>query len=189
MSVANKKLTNLALPPDVLGEYNGFLEFKIDDLKWRGNKSFNLLIAKVKFWGQGNTKVGSIWFNFDGKKEPESLKYRIVTTSKLFRSYLKHSEPVQLRLVSTKTNNLIGSCSFVIPDCVTELRPNGSGKIIGSGVSPIFSSKGFILGSVVWTIRVHLLNPLRDTTSDEEVSTQMFYIIRDFSLMINVCLL
>lgn len=169
MSVTNKNPSNLVLPPDVQGEYNGYLELKIDDIKWRGNKSFNLLIAKVKFWGQNNTQVGSIWFNFDGKKEPQKLKYRIVTTSLLFRSYLKHSEPVQLRLVSTKTNNLIGSCSFVVPDCVKELRVNGGGKIIGSGVSPIFSSKGFILGSVVWTIRVHLVNPLKVTGSDEEV--------------------
>lgn len=176
MSVTNKKPTNLVLPPDVQGDYNGYLELKIDEIKWRGNKSFNLLHAKVKFWGQGSTKVGAIWFNFDGKREPESLKYRIVTTSKLFRSYLRHSDPVQLRLVSTKTNHLIGSCSFVIPESVKELRVDGSGKIVGSGVSPIFTLKGFILGSVVWSIRVHLVNPLKVTSeSDEEVSKILEY--------------
>lgn len=173
MSFTNKKsssATNLVLPPDVEGEYNGYLELKINEIKWRGNKSFNLLIAKVKFWGQSNTKIASIWFNFDGKKEPESLKYRIVTTSKLFRSYLKHSEPVQVKLVSTKTTNVIGSCSFVVPESVAELKVDGSGKIIGSGVSPIFSAKGFILGSVGWSIRVHLLNPLTSVDSEEEVT-------------------
>uniref|UniRef100_A0A336LW59 CSON005888 protein n=1 Tax=Culicoides sonorensis TaxID=179676 RepID=A0A336LW59_CULSO len=160
MSIASKKKSSLTLPPDVQGEYNGFLELKIDDIKWRGNKSFNLIIVKVKFWGQSSSQVGSIWFNYDGKKEPENLKYRIVTTSKLFKSYLEHSEPVQLRLVSSKTNNLIGSGSFNIPESVAELKPDTSGKIIGKGTSPIFSSKGFILGSVVWTIRIHLFHPL-----------------------------
>ncbi|XP_063695908.1 uncharacterized protein LOC134827255 [Culicoides brevitarsis] len=168
MSVTNKKLPTLVLPPDVQGAYNGYLELRIDDIKWRGNKKFNLLIAKVKFWGQASQKTGAIWFNFDGKREPETLKYRIVTTSKLFRSYLKHSEPVQVQLVSTKTNNLIGSCSFAIPDAVRELKPNVVGKIIGNGASPIFSAQGFILGSVVWSIRVHLVTPLKEKESDDE---------------------
>lgn len=164
---------NLVLPPNVNGNYNGYLEVKIEGFKWRGNKTFNLIQAKILFWGQESDKAGTIWFNTEkGKSEPESLKYRIVTTTNLFKSYLEHAEPLHIKLLSLKTEKAIGASAIRIPVVIKHLKADDTGKILATDSSPIFSSQGFVLGSIFTTFRVRLVHPVNETIVIETVKSE-----------------
>lgn len=146
----------LSLPPNVHGEPNGYLEFRIDGFQWKGNKTFTSIQAKIRFWGQDQEAAASTWYSYDGNTDPKALKYQVVTTPNLFKSYFQHSDPVQVKLISLKTGSLIGACVIRIPASLKQIRLDLHGNVIATDSSPIFSCKGFILGNIITTFKLHI---------------------------------
>lgn len=139
----------LSLPPNVNGRRRGTLEVRLSGIRWTSGKSYPLVEIRLLWWGQQQQQRRSLLHWKQGKNVSESerlLRYEVLTSEELFRKYLKAAEPVQVRLVSSRTGSLIGTAAVPLPGKLVNFRVGE--EVTGAGRAEIASGSGFGLGEI-----------------------------------------
>lgn len=140
----------LSLPPNVNGRRRGTLEVRLSGIRWTSGKSYPLVEIRLSWWGQQQQQRRSLLhWKQGGKNVSESerlLRYEVLTSEDLFRKYLKAAEPVQVRLVSSRTGSLIGTATVPVPGKLVNFRVGE--EVTGAGRAEIASGSGFGLGEI-----------------------------------------
>lgn len=148
-----------SLPPNVPGAVKGYLELIIQKISWKTIKVYTDVEIQVHWWGQKEEKNRRIQVNTNRKLISQmplrTLYYQINTNFSLFRQYLISSDPINLDIYSTKTNQYIG-CSQI--ETREFLSHNGGQRCIL--VSPISGCRKLVLGEVTVILNMQMLESL-----------------------------
>ncbi|XP_055536076.1 uncharacterized protein LOC129724860 [Wyeomyia smithii] len=142
------------LPPNVNGRRRGTLEIRLpvtDGIRWKSAKSYPAVELRLCWWGQQEPPLNSLavlhWEQ--GKvRSIQSIQYEVLTSEELFRKYLRAAEPLQVRLISGRTNSLIGTASIAIPGKIVNFRSESGQVMEATGKGEILSQRRFSLGEI-----------------------------------------
>lgn len=142
MSVHEKKIKNLVLPPQVNGKSYGFFELSVEKIRWTTTKKFSEVEIKLNWWGESD----GISFKFNSvNSQAHSIRYQINTNYRLLQSYLTHCEPISVQIFSIKNKDTVGRVCIGIPSKLHNLEdPVGCVR----GVFPILSWRNFKIGEM-----------------------------------------
>ncbi|XP_053683720.1 C2 domain-containing protein 3 [Sabethes cyaneus] len=145
----------LTLPPNVNGRRRGTLEIRLsatDGIRWKSAKSYPAVEVRVLWWGQQEQLLGSaavLHWEQGKARSSSTVQFEILTSEELFRNYLRAAEPVQVRLISSRTNSLIGTGSIAIPGKIVNFRnDSGRSSVEATGRGEIYSQRRFSLGEI-----------------------------------------
>lgn len=147
-----------SLPPNVNGRRRGTLEIHLPEtsegrsagIRWKSTKSYPAVEIQLVWWGQQASQNGpkAILHWEQGKTRTESkLQYEILTSAELFHKYLRSAEPIQARLVSSRTNTLIGTAQIPVSGRLANFRTCGE-ELESTSSAAILSGRGFNLGEI-----------------------------------------
>ncbi|XP_055626706.1 uncharacterized protein LOC129768821 [Toxorhynchites rutilus septentrionalis] len=148
----------LSLPPNVNGRRRGTLEIRFPEksedgfegIQWKSTKSYPLVEIQLLWWGQQvsqNSPKAVLRWEQGKTRTVSKLQYEILTSAELFRKYLRTAEPIQARLVSCRTNTLIGTAQIPVPGKLVNFRACGE-EFESSSSAAILSGRGFNLGEI-----------------------------------------
>ncbi|XP_058115911.1 uncharacterized protein LOC131286540 [Anopheles ziemanni] len=158
------------LPPNVNGRSRGTLtvgfgDFSSDDtnapttvdtgLRWNSTKVYVSVDLQLVWWGQQSTAaatpIASLhWEQSSGKRkqtETDQIRYEVRTSAELFRRYLKSCEPIRVRLISKRTQSLIGTAKVQIPGQIINFRDTVE-QTTAQACGEVLSVRGFRLGEL-----------------------------------------
>lgn len=140
------------MPPNVNGKLRNYLDLNIETIVWKTSKAFTHVKICVSWWGQkGGIVCEGISIDTNKRKVPEeplkTLHYQINTNNRLFQSYLVNCEPIEFKIFSSKTGDLIGSSKIEIPLRFHRFKENE--ELTCRNSSPILSNRNFNLGEMV----------------------------------------
>lgn len=161
----------LSLPPNVNGRRRGTLEVRLSAIRWTSAKSYPGVEVRLLWWGQNNQKVGACVLRWEqarvnGEIGERVLQYKVLTSEELFRKYLKAAEPIQVRLVSSRTGSLVGTAAVAVPGKLVNF--SAGEQVIVTGGAEIVSGTGFGLGEICLEFELTF-----DTREDKENNTSM----------------
>lgn len=167
----------LSLPPNVNGRRRGTLEVRLAGIRWTSGKSYPLVEIQLSWWGQQQLqqrKRGVLHWE-QGKNVASDaerlLRYEVLTSEELFRKYLKAAEPIQVRLVSTRTGSLIGTTVVPVPGKLVNFRLGE--EVEGVGRAEIASGIGFGLGEISLEFVLKFDKAVRDDKESGKASSGM----------------
>lgn len=104
MNVASR-LEPRKLPPHVRGSVSSFLDLSAD-ISWTTVKKFSRVRLNFVWWGESEEESQGLLCETNVK-----TSYQVCTSDSLWLLYLKHAapNPLQIRIYSAKTLNLIGT--------------------------------------------------------------------------------
>ncbi|KFB46460.1 hypothetical protein ZHAS_00014472 [Anopheles sinensis] len=161
-------LADYVLPPNVNGRSRGTLtvgfgDFSSDDtttptvatgLRWNSTKVYVSVDLQLVWWGQqssSGTPIASLhWEQSSGKRketERDQIRYEVRTSAELFRRYLKSCEPIRVRLISKRTQSLIGTAKVQIPGQIINFRDTVE-QTTAQACGEVLSVRGFRLGEL-----------------------------------------
>ncbi|XP_035792441.1 uncharacterized protein LOC118466797 [Anopheles albimanus] len=152
------------LPPNVNSRPHGKLTIRFGEfhdssgsgLRWNSAKVYVSVDLQLLWWGQSSAASGTTttastlhWEQGNNRQNRTSeAVYEVRTNPELFRRYLKSCEPVRVRLVSTRTQTLIGTAQVAIPGKLTNLRESGDQPTTAQARGEVLSVRGFCLGEL-----------------------------------------
>ncbi|XP_050094874.1 uncharacterized protein LOC126577366 [Anopheles aquasalis] len=152
------------LPPNVNSRPHGKLTVRFGEfhdssgsgLRWNSGKAYVSVDLQLLWWGQPSVASGATttsttlhWEQGNNRQNRASeALYEVRTNPELFRRYLKSCEPVRVRLVSTRTQTLIGTAQVAIPGKFTNLREPGDQPLTAQVRGEVLSVRGFCLGEL-----------------------------------------
>lgn len=163
-ALSDRKIRNLVLPPHVSGKVHGYLDIKIEKIRWTTTKKFSEVEIKLKWWGE--SEGISVRFNssFGVKSQAQSIRYQVNTNYRLLQSYLTHSEAISAQIFSIRNKDQIGSASIEISPQLHNLEdPVSSVK----GTFPILSLRNFKIGEMTVSFGVSF-NASHQTLPEKE---------------------
>ncbi|XP_055597554.1 uncharacterized protein LOC129747388 [Uranotaenia lowii] len=155
-----------SLPPNVNGRRRGTLELQLGSVCWKGTKSYPAVELRLLWWGQRQQERGSFGSHCQeqilrweqGKPAggaADRVAYRVLTSDDLFRKYLRAAEPIQIHLLSSRTQTLIGTAQIPVPGKIINFKSGPQQPLLeASGRGEIFSSSRFNLGELQLQFRL-----------------------------------
>ncbi|XP_049545212.1 uncharacterized protein LOC125956949 [Anopheles darlingi] len=187
------------LPPNVNSKPHGKLTVRFGEfhdssgsgLRWNSAKVYVSVDLQLFWWGQPTTASGTTsttlhWEQGNNRQNRASeTVYEVRTNPELFRRYLKSCEPVRVRLISTRTQTLIGTAQVAIPGKFTNLRESGDHPVTALARGEVLSVRGFCLGELCLELTLHFDRKgadsattvtSRSTAEEEKENTKMLLV-------------
>ncbi|XP_019537664.3 uncharacterized protein LOC109408746 [Aedes albopictus] len=165
----------LSLPPNVNGRRRGSLAVRLAGIRWTSAKSYPVVEVRLLWWGQTGQKVGSSVLRWEQGRcgaagEERLLQYQVLTSEELFRKYLRAAEPIQVRLVSSRTGSLVGTAAVPVPGKLVNFRVGEQVEVAGR--ADIVSGSGFGLGEICFEFELQFDKLEKFTGPDKENSSK-----------------